>query len=187
MSTEGENQHTRPRAWRRWIDPLRAAVDQGIAPLDVLAFEDSLSAMAGASDAAFAKQLLATTKAVHQDMRQNLQDALLQSGDGAVYVGRHSWGMDLLLGTVMRTLCTRHGAEDVVLIAVGGYGRGELAPNSDIDLLVLTEKDSASAADVVVEQMLYLLWDLGLKVGHAKRTVTTTMRAAREDLFLRKT
>ena len=181
MSTESENQHTRPRAWRRWIDPLGAAVDQGVAPLDVLAFEDSLSAMAGASDAAFAKQLLATTKAAHQDMRQNLQDALSQSGDGAVYVGRHSWGMDLLLGTVMRTLCTRHGAEDVALIAVGGYGRGELAPNSDIDLLFLTEKDSASAADVVVEQMLYLLWDLGLKVGHAKRTVTATMRAARED------
>ena len=56
-----------------------------------------------------------------------------------------------------------------------------MAPNSDIDLLFLTEKDSASAADVVVEQMLYLLWDLGLKVGHAKRTVTATMRAARED------
>ena len=181
MSTESENQHTRPRAWRRWIDPLGAAVDQGVAPLDVLAFEDSLSAMAGASDAAFAKQLRATTKAAHQDMRQNLRDALSQSGDGAVYVGRHSCGMDLLLGTVMRTLCTRHGAEDVALIAVGGYGRGELAPNSDIDLLFLTEKDSASAADVVVEQMLYLLWDLGLKVGHAKRTVTATMRAARED------
>ncbi|MGC6497591.1 MAG: [protein-PII] uridylyltransferase [Candidatus Puniceispirillaceae bacterium] len=181
MSTEGENQHTRPRAWRRWIDPLGAAVDRGIAPLDVLAFADSLSSMAGASDAAFAKQLLATTRAAHQDMRQNLQDALSQSGDGAVYVGRHSWGMDLLLGTVMRTLCSRHGAEDVALIAVGGYGRGELAPNSDIDLLFLTDKDSASTADVVVEQMLYLLWDLGLKVGHAKRTVTATMRAARED------
>ena len=104
----------------RWV----LAVDQGVAPLDVLAFEDSLSAMAGASDAAFAKQLLATTKAAHQDMRQNLQDALSQSGDGAVYVGRHSWGMDLLLGTVMRTLCTRHGAEDVALIAVGGMGAG---------------------------------------------------------------
>jgi [protein-PII] uridylyltransferase len=69
----------------------------------------------------------------------------------------------------------------VALVAVGGYGRGELAPNSDIDLLFLTEKDTAKGADLVVEQMLYLLWDLGLKVGHAKRTVISTMRAARED------
>jgi [protein-PII] uridylyltransferase len=89
--------------------------------------------------------------------------------------------MDLLISAVMKALCARHAADDVALVAVGGYGRGELAPNSDIDLLFLTEKDTAKGADLVVEQMLYLLWDLGLKVGHAKRTVISTMRAARED------
>jgi [protein-PII] uridylyltransferase len=114
-------------------------------------------------------------------MRDDLQAGLAQSGDGAVYVGRHSWGMDLLISAVMKALCARHAADDVALVAVGGYGRGELAPNSDIDLLFLTEKDTAKGADLVVEQMLYLLWDLGLKVGHAKRTVISTMRAARED------
>ena len=82
---------------------------------------------------------------------------------------------------LMKALCARHAADDVALVVVGGYGRGELAPNSDIDLLFLTEKDIAKGADLVVEQMLYLLWDLGLKVGHAKRTVTNTMRSARED------
>ncbi len=69
----------------------------------------------------------------------------------------------------------------MALVAVGGYGRGELAPNSDIDLLFLTARDSDRAADTVVEALLYLLWDLGLKVGHAKRTVADTIRASRED------
>ena len=105
MSTEGENQHTRPRAWRRWIDPLGAALDQGVAPLDVVAFEGSLSAMEDASDSAFSKQLLATTKAAHQDMRQNLQDALSQSGDGAVYV----WSSFMGSGP-----SPRHGDENIM-------------------------------------------------------------------------
>ena len=181
MSVQMQDKQTTRFAWRRWIDPLRAAIEEGNAPLDTAAFEADLAALDGAGDGPFARQLLAAAKAVHKAMRDDLQAGLAQSGDGAVYVGRHSWGMDLLISTVMKALCARHAADDVALVAVGGDGRGELAPNSDIDLLFLTEKDTAKGADLVVEQMLYLLWDLGLKVGHAKRTVISTMRAARED------
>ena len=66
-------------------------------------------------------------------------------------------------------------------VAVGGYGRGELAPCSDIDLLFLTDHAGGKAPARVIEQMLYLLWDLGLKVGHASRTVADTIRVAQED------
>jgi [protein-PII] uridylyltransferase len=181
MPVQMQDKQTTRFAWRRWIDPLRAAIEESNAPLDTAAFEADLAALDGAGDGPFARQLLAAAKAVHKAMRDDLQAGLAQSGDGAVYVGRHSWGMDLLISAVMKALCARHAADDVALVAVGGYGRGELAPNSDIDLLFLTEKDTAKGADLVVEQMLYLLWDLGLKVGHAKRTVISTMRAARED------
>ena len=181
MPIQDDDTQTSPRAWRRWIDPLRAAIDDDIAPLDLPAMEENLASLAGTADPVFAQKLLATAKPAYQAMRQTLREMLERTGDGAIYVGRHSRGMDLLLGAIMQVLCARHSAEDVALIAVGGYGRGELAPNSDIDLLFLTEKHSSKGADDVVEQMLYLLWDMGLKVGHAKRTVTTTMRAARED------
>ena len=181
MPIQDDDTQTSPRAWRRWIDPLRAAIDDDIAPLDLPAMEENLASLAGTADPVFAQKLLATAKPAYQAMRKTLREMLERTGDGAIYVGRHSRGMDLLLGAIMQVLCARHSAEDVALIAVGGYGRGELAPNSDIDLLFLTEKHSSKGADDVVEQMLYLLWDMGLKVGHAKRTVTTTMRAARED------
>ena len=58
-------------------------------------------------------------------------------------------------------------AERLALVAVGGYGRGEMAPSSDIDLLFLLPYRQTPWSEQIVEYMLYVLWDLGLKVGHA--------------------
>ena len=66
----------------------------------------------------------------------------------------------------------------MALVAVGGYGRGELAPFSDIDLLFLLPYKETPHTEQVVEYMLYLLWDLGLKVGQATRSVDEMHRAA---------
>ena len=55
----------------------------------------------------------------------------------------------------------------MAVVAVGGYGRGELAPFSDIDILFVMSETQASAIEKTIEFSLYLLWDLGLKVGHA--------------------
>lgn len=71
------------------------------------------------------------------------------------------------------------------VLAVGGYGRGLLAPYSDIDLLFLTPYKRASRVEQMVEHMLYLLWDLGLKVGHATRTVDECVRLAKADMTIR--
>ena len=71
------------------------------------------------------------------------------------------------------------------LIAVGGYGRGEMAPQSDVDLLFLTPYKITPWAESVIESMLYILWDLKLKVGHASRTVKDCIRLAREDFTIR--
>ena len=75
--------------------------------------------------------------------------------------------------------------ERLSLIAVGGYGRGEMAPFSDVDLLFLTPYKITPWAESVVESMLYMLWDLRLKVGHATRTVKDCLRLAGEDYTIR--
>ena len=75
--------------------------------------------------------------------------------------------------------------ERLVLIAVGGYGRGEMAPFSDVDLLFTVPYKITGWAESVVESLLYVLWDLKLKVGHAVRTVNDCMRLAGEDYTIR--
>ncbi|MDE3123205.1 MAG: [protein-PII] uridylyltransferase, partial [Paracoccaceae bacterium] len=76
-------------------------------------------------------------------------------------------------------------SERIALLAVGGYGRAEMAPHSDIDLLFLTPWKTTPWAESVVESMLYMLWDLKLKVGHATRTVKDCIRLGREDITIR--
>ncbi|OIR06160.1 bifunctional uridylyltransferase/uridylyl-removing enzyme [mine drainage metagenome] len=71
------------------------------------------------------------------------------------------------------------------VVAVGGYGRGELSPKSDIDLLFLLPYKRTAHAEQVVEYMLYMLWDLGLTVGHSTRTVDECIRQAKADLTIR--
>ena len=72
--------------------------------------------------------------------------------------------------------------EPVSLCAVGGYGRGEMAPESDVDLLFLTADGALPPQmESLTEYMLYMLWDLGLKVGHASRSVDQCLKLAKED------
>jgi [protein-PII] uridylyltransferase len=78
-------------------------------------------------------------------------------------------------------------AERMAIIATGGYGRGLLAPYSDIDLLFLLPYKQTPWGESVVEYMLLLLWDLGLKVGHATRTVDQCIKLARADMTIRTT
>ncbi|MEX0504373.1 [protein-PII] uridylyltransferase [Alphaproteobacteria bacterium LSUCC0719] len=169
------------KQWRQWIQPLETALAEGRAPIDDAALWQVADRLKTADDRTFQPALLEAAKTAHVAMKTALADELAAGRDGAVYVGRHSLGMDRLLACLLDILVQRRQTTGVALVAVGGYGRGELAPNSDIDLLFLTAQDSDPAADSVVESLLYLLWDLGLKVGHAKRTVADTIRASRED------
>ena len=75
-------------------------------------------------------------------------------------------------------------SERISLVAVGGYGRAEMAPFSDVDLLFLSPWKLTPWAESVIESMLYILWDLKLKVGHASRTVKECLRLGREDYTL---
>ncbi|MGQ0850014.1 MAG: ACT domain-containing protein [Actinomycetota bacterium] len=85
--------------------------------------------------------------------------------------------MTATLDHCLETLARDH--PEVALVAVGGYGRGELCLYSDIDLLVLHD---GPAPDNTVRSILYPLWDAGMRVGHATRTVRATLGLARDDL-----
>jgi [protein-PII] uridylyltransferase len=87
--------------------------------------------------------------------------------------------------TSVYPLANPTAGEKIALVAVGGYGRGELAPYSDIDLLFLQPYKSTPHTEQLVEYMLYVLWDLGLKVGHATRSVADTIQHAKRDVTIR--
>lgn len=76
-------------------------------------------------------------------------------------------------------------SERITLIAVGGYGRGEMAPFSDVDIGFLTPYKPTGWTEQVIESMLYSLWDLGLKVGHSSRSLDEMIRMANADLTIR--
>ena len=79
----------------------------------------------------------------------------------------------------------RSSAERICIAAVGGYGRGTLAPGSDVDLLFLLPYKQTPWGESVVEAVLYILWDLRQKVGHSTRSVDECIRQAREDITVR--
>ncbi len=76
-------------------------------------------------------------------------------------------------------------AERLTLIAVGGYGRSEMCPFSDLDIGFLTPYKQTAWGEQVIESILYTLWDLGLKVGHSSRSLDDVVRMAKSDLTIR--
>ncbi|RIV89736.1 [protein-PII] uridylyltransferase [Aurantiacibacter xanthus] len=79
----------------------------------------------------------------------------------------------------------RSTGERLTLVAVGGYGRYEMAPHSDIDIAFLTPGKPTAWCEQAIEAMLYFLWDLNLTVGHSSRSLDEMVRMAKEDLTIR--
>ena len=107
-------------------------------------------------------------------------------------VRAHAYLTDCVIRTVfsvatksLHPLNTPTSGERLALLAVGGYGRYEMALHSDVDLLFLTPYKITAWAESVIESMLYMLWDLRLKVGHASRTIDDCLRLGREDITIR--
>src|SRR5919198_2563443 len=114
------------------------------------------------------------------------------TGNGAAAVREQCFLMDQLIRTLydlvteeIYPLSNPTSGERLAIVAVGGYGRGELAPYSDIDLLFLLSYKLTPHTEQVIEYLLYLLWDLGLKIGQSTRSVEDCLRQAKSDLTIR--
>src|ERR1051325_94390 len=89
------------------------------------------------------------------------------------------------LSAALYRSATPSDSERMTVVATGGYGRGLLAPGSDIDLLFLLPYKQTAWGESVAEGILYCLWDMGLKVGHATRSVDECIRQAKADMTIR--
>lgn len=118
--------------------------------------------------------------------------ALEAHESGRALTQGYSFLTDQVLGFLWEAtrerLCPLHNptdAERLAIAAVGGYGRAEMAPYSDVDLLFLTPYKQTSWGEQSIETLLYMLWDLNLKIGHATRSVAELMRMAKDDVTVR--
>jgi [protein-PII] uridylyltransferase len=137
-------------------------------------------------------KVLATLKEVRLAGRAKVEAMLMADRRGSLCAERLSFLQDEMI-RVIYDFAVRHvypvvnasSAERMAVTAVGGYGRATLAPGSDIDLLFLLPYKQTPWGESVVEYILYMLWDLGLKVGHATRNVEECVRLSRSDLTIR--
>ena len=114
--------------------------------------------------------------------QQELAEQWRQGLDGRELLHRHAALADaFIVEQFDRTQAAGEIPGEVAMVALGGYGRGELYPYSDIDLLLLHAQRAGEALQTAARALLYPLWDAGYEVGHSVRTVKEAVRFARED------
>ena len=131
-------------------------------------------------------------KAALANGRAEIRRRFEASGDGAAVMREQCFLIDQLIRALFDVVTNEiyplpnpTAGERLALVAVGGYGRGELAPYSDIDLMFLLPYKQTPHTEQVVELLLYMLWDLGLKIGQSTRSVEECLRQAKIDFTIR--
>src|SRR5215475_13400292 len=161
--------------------------------LDLLRHEASeLAHSHSGQDSTLRMALVERLRRLVEDARTAARRQLERDGDGRACAEGLSAFQDALI-KLAYDFTTTHiyrasipsAAEHMAIVAQGGYGRGMLAPGSDIDLLFLLPYKQTAWGESVAEYMLYLLWDLGFKVGHATRTIDQCVRLTRSDMTIR--
>jgi len=112
--------------------------------------------------------------------------------DGGLAVRGNCYLIDQLIRTIYEIAAdyiypaaNPTATDQLCIVAYGGYGRGELAPKSDVDLLFVLPYKPTPRSEQIIEHTLYMLWDLGLKVGHATRSIDECLRQAKADITIR--
>ncbi len=169
-------------------------------PVDLKAFAQELDARIAAiceeapAPATARPQVIDELRAALEEGRAVARSALEAGGKGLACARFLSDFEDELIRAIFRYV-TRYGSiadnphagEHLTIVAVGGYGRGALAPGSDIDLLFLLPSKQTPWGESVVEAILYVLWDLRQKVGHASRSIAECMSHSKSDMTIRTT
>ncbi|MCG8673272.1 MAG: [protein-PII] uridylyltransferase, partial [Pseudomonadales bacterium] len=132
-------------------------------------------------------ELNSPTKAVRQTLQQadeQLKQRFLKLDNIKLIIRRRAWVMDQLLASLWEQLSFAEH-DDISLLAVGGYGRAELHPHSDIDLLILLkDPDCIDAYKSDLEDFITQLWDIGFEVGHSVRSLSECAELAKEDITI---
>lgn len=161
--------------------------------LDLLRHEaGELARTYSGKDSSLRVALVERLRLLVEDARAAARRQLQQDGDGRACAAGLSSFQDALI-KLAYDFTTTHvypaenpsAAERMAIVAQGGYGRGLLAPGSDIDLLFLLPYKQTAWGESVAEYMLYLLWDLGFKVGHATRNIDQCVRLSHSDMTIR--
>ncbi|MGK6316127.1 [protein-PII] uridylyltransferase [Neorhizobium sp. DT-125] len=131
--------------------------------------------------------LLPVLRRASVEGREKARALLGRDGSGLSCARRLSWLQDQIITVLYDVIVDGIHPEgaDIAVAAVGGYGRDTLAPGSDIDLLFLLPERNSDAMRKAVEFLLYVLWDMGFKVGHATRTVEECIRLSKTDMTIR--
>jgi [protein-PII] uridylyltransferase len=148
------------------------------------------------SGAASAQAVRKETVALFRDAlttaRARVRKDFEETGGGLLCSGRLARIEDELIGEIFHYVtafvhpaAAAEASATCAIAAVGGYGRATLAPSSDIDLLFILPQARREPAERIIEAVLYMLWDLGQKVGHATRSVKECLSHAREDMTIR--
>ena len=158
----------------------------------ITAAVDALAATHAGREDVFRSAMAQLLKAEMIEARAVAQAVLLKDRHGRRCAERLCFVQDEII-RILYSAATRHlyrspvpsGAERMAVVATGGYGRGLMAPESDIDLLFILPYKQTAWGEQVAEAILYCLWDMGLKVGHATRSVDESIRQARGDMTIR--
>jgi [protein-PII] uridylyltransferase len=156
-----------------------------------IALETAFKSTSGAADVR--SETVRILAEANEAGRAAIESAMMQAPrNSRPTTHAYAWLTDCLVTTVLYvSQTTLHpnptpsDSERIAVIAVGGYGRAEMSPFSDVDLLFLAPQKITGWVESVIESMLYIFWDLHLKVGHASRTIRDCMRLGKEDYTIR--
>src|SRR6201982_1225188 len=170
----------------------RPAADERFDTARITAAVDALAEKYAGREDVFRSALAQLLKAEMITARAIAQAVLLKDRHGRRCAERLCFVQDEII-RILYDAATRHlyrspvptGAERMAVVATGGYGRGLMAPESDIDLLFILPYKQTAWGEQVAEAILYCLWDMGLKVGHATRAANEWTRRPRGDMTIR--
>ena len=180
------------------LDQTRPAPEDAVTSADLIdaptiaAELDALAAARTGSEAELRTAVAQRLKAALQDGRAKAEQMLLQDRHGRGCAERICRMEDEII-RLLYEFTRKHlypsqnlsEAERMAVVATGGYGRGLQAPGSDIDLLFVLPYKQTAWGESVAEAILYCLWDLGLKVGHATRSIDECIRQSKADMTIR--
>src|SRR5579872_5788835 len=174
------------------VSQVRPEADDRFESVRITAAVNTLAEKHAGREDVFRSNVAQLLKAELIEARKIAQAILLKDRHGRHCAERLCFVQDEII-RILFSAATRHlyrsplpsGAERMAVVATGGYGRGLMAPESDIDLLFILPYKQTAWGEQVAEAILYCLWDMGLKVGHATRSVDESIRQARGDMTIR--